>query len=43
MIWGTSACAEEQQIKDDWFPIDGHWRPGGSDQFAEFMVVQLPN
>jgi hypothetical protein len=32
-----------QQIKDDWFPHDGHWNQGGSDRFAEFIVTQLPN
>jgi hypothetical protein len=31
-----------QQIKNDWFPIDGHWNRGGSDQFASFMAAQIP-
>ena len=30
-----------QQIKDDWFPTDGHWNRGGSDQFASFMAAHL--
>jgi hypothetical protein len=30
-----------QQIKDDWFPIDAHWNRAGSDQFADFMAVQI--
>ena len=30
-----------QQIMDDWFPVDGHWNRGGSDQFAYFMAAQL--
>jgi hypothetical protein len=31
-----------QQIKNDWFPIDGHWNRRGSDQFASFMAAQIP-
>ena len=31
----------DQQIKNDWFPIDAHWNRGGSDQFADFMAAQL--
>jgi hypothetical protein len=31
-----------QQTKNDWFPIDGHWNRGGSDQFASFMAAQIP-
>jgi hypothetical protein len=30
-----------QQIKNDWFPVDGHWNRGGSNQFADFMAPQL--
>lgn len=30
-----------QQIKDDWFPIDAHWNRGGSDQFAGFMAARI--
>jgi hypothetical protein len=30
-----------QQIKNDWFPIDAHWNRGGSDQFAGFMAAQI--
>lgn len=30
-----------QQIKDDWFPIDGHWNRGGSDQFAFFIADRI--
>jgi hypothetical protein len=30
-----------QQIKNDWFPIDAHWNRGGSDQFAGFMAAQM--
>jgi hypothetical protein len=31
-----------QQIRNDWFPIDGHWNRAGSDQFATFMAAQIP-
>lgn len=31
-----------EQIKSDWFPIDGHWNQGGSDRFAYFVGAQLP-
>jgi hypothetical protein len=30
-----------QQIKDDWFPIDAHWNRGGSEQFAGYMAGQI--
>jgi hypothetical protein len=32
-----------QQIKDNWFPWDGHWNHFGSDRFAGFMAAQIPN
>lgn len=30
-----------QQVKNDWFPVDGHWNRRGSDQFADFITPQL--
>jgi hypothetical protein len=33
----------EQDIKDEWFVLDGHWNPSGSDRFAKFMSVEIHN
>jgi len=39
---GAFRSLSRQQIKDDWFPVDGHWNQAGSNQFADFMAAQLP-
>jgi hypothetical protein len=32
-----------QQIRELWFPNDGHWNHLGSSRFAEYMANQIPN
>ena len=30
-----------QEIKENWYPHDGHWNQAGSDRFADFMSRQI--